>query len=322
MKKSLLLTISAACALIASADETAPSVMDLRNGEFQYNEDGSWVDVYNNDAATVDVDIFSATHAAPYPSYYYGSLPCVSTSNVNQSDFVTNQWGCMAGGAVKVDAEGNVETDDNGAVLAEAGAPYLMTYWSDYTEATSPMSAAILLSSESTMAAKEIYVCNHPYAYFVSINGNDYARKLDQEGDALKLQIHGIDENFEDNGKVVEHTLMYAADNGDGTFTPTGSTEWQKVDLSELGNIYGIYVTMTSTDASMWGINTPTYVCFDRFTVAPAAQSGVSAVDMDMNANTEAVYYTLQGVRTQANALTPGVYVKVVNNHASKVVIR
>jgi hypothetical protein len=319
MKKSLLLTISAACALCAAAD--APSVMDLRNGDFQYNANGSWTDVYNMSAATVDVDIFSATHAAPYGDayeYYYGFLPCVSTSNVNQDNFLTNQWGCMAGGAVKVDAEGNVETTEAGEVVAEAGAPYLMAYWSEWSE---PQAAAIYLSTEQSMEAKEIYICNQPYAYYVCLNGNGYGRALNQEGDALKLYIHGLDSDFEDNGKVVEHTLISAVDNGDGTFSPVGSTEWQRIDLSELGAINGIYFTMTSTDSGEYGINSPTYFCADRFTVAAADNSGVTAVEQDAN-NAEAVYYTIQGVRTAANALTPGVYVKVVNNKATKVVVR
>jgi hypothetical protein len=320
MKKSLLLSISAACALIAAADETAPSVMDLRNGEFTYNEDGSWTDVYSSDANTFDVDIFSANHYGS-TGYYYGSLPCTSTSNVNQENFLTNQWGCMAGGAVKVDDNGNVVTTD-GKIEAEAGAPYVMTYWSEYMEAYSSMTAAIFLSTESAMAAKEIYVCNQPYAYYVALNGDAYSRKLDQKGDVFKLLIHGINEDYVDNGKVVEHTLISAVDNGDGTYTPTGSTEWQRVDLSELGNICGIYVTMTSTDSGEWGMNTPAYVCLDRFTVAPANESGVTNVEMDNTANADAVYYTIQGVRTSANNLTPGVYVKVVNNHASKVQVR
>jgi hypothetical protein len=55
--------------------------------------------------------------------------------------------------------------------------------------------------------------------------------------------------------------------------------------------------------------------------VAAADNSGVTAVEQDAN-NAEAVYYTIQGVRTAANALTPGVYVKVVNNKATKVVVR
>jgi hypothetical protein len=78
---------------------------------------------------------------------------------------------------------------------------------------------------------------------------------------------------------------------------------------------------MTSTDSGEYGINSPTYFCADRFTVAAADNSGVTAVEQDAN-NAEAVYYTIQGVRTAANALTPGVYVKVVNNKATKVVVR
>ena len=48
---------------------------------------------------------------------------------------------------------------------------------------------------------------------------------------------------------------------------------------------------------------------------------GISDIAVDA-ANGDAVYYNLNGVRIAAENLTPGVYVKVVNGKASKVVVK
>lgn len=54
--------------------------------------------------------------------------------------------------------------------------------------------------------------------------------------------------------------------------------------------------------------------------VIKGAGSGVEGVAADAAA--EAVYYTVGGVRVATNALTPGIYVKVVGNKATKVVVK
>ena len=43
---------------------------------------------------------------------------------------------------------------------------------------------------------------------------------------------------------------------------------WQRVDLSSLGNIDKIIFELTSTDMGEYGMNTPSYFCLDRLTVA------------------------------------------------------
>ena len=53
-----------------------------------------------------------------------------------------------------------------------------------------------------------------------------------------------------------------------------------------------------------------------------STESGVSEVAVDTSTDAPVVYYTLQGVRVDAAALTPGVYVKVKGSEATKVVVR
>lgn len=318
MKKTLLLGILSAMALGATAEDV-DYVMDLRNGDFSYNEDGSWVDTYNDEAYTIDVDIFSASHSSWYEGSYNGFLPCVSTSNVNQENFVANQWGCMAGGAVKVDAEGNVVTE-NGAVVAEAGAPYLMAYWMEFMESPNYHGNQILLSTDQVLYAKEMYVCTQPYAYYTLENGDSFSRAFTQKDDQFVLHIHGLDADFEDNGKVVDYVLANSIEDGEGGYKPNQKTDWQLVDLSSLGQIAGVYFTMESTDTGVYGMNTPGYFCIDRFTVSTKESTAVAAIEAAEES--APVYYTLQGVKVAADALTSGIYVKVANGKASKIQIR
>jgi hypothetical protein len=324
MKKSLLFTILGTMALSAAATETSKNhVMDLRSGEFTFSDNGAWTDTYNEDAYTVDVDIFSASHSSGWSgSYYDGFIPCISTDNTDHSSdgWVANQWGCMAGGAVKVDENGNVLTDEEGNVLAEEGAPYLMCYWSAWYEYDENHVAQILLSTDKAMYAKEVYVSTHPYAYYTLVNGDSFSRAFNQADDEFTLLAHGLNSDFEDNGKVVKYVLTNTVDNGNGEYVPNQSTNWQRVDLSELGEVAGVYFTMESTDTGDYGINTPTYFCLDRFTVSEEPTSSVKEIAVE--GNSTPIYYTLQGVKVSGANLAPGVYVKVVNGKASKVQIR
>jgi hypothetical protein len=43
---------------------------------------------------------------------------------------------------------------------------------------------------------------------------------------------------------------------------------WQRVDLSPLGNVNKIVFELTSTDNGEYGMNTPSYFCLDRLTIA------------------------------------------------------
>lgn len=51
------------------------------------------------------------------------------------------------------------------------------------------------------------------------------------------------------------------------------------------------------------------------------ATGGISAVEIETN-NGEAVYYNLQGIRVNADALTPGIYVRRQGNKSVKVLVR
>ena len=325
MKKTLLFTFLAACAASASAEVGDVHVMDLRNGDFSYNESTKeWSEVYNTEILTVDVDIFSALHTATDWGggivSFNGFFPSTSTDNTDHTadSWTANQWGCMAGGAVKVDADGTVVTEADGTVATEPGAPFLIDCYSAWSGTTS---SSIYLSTDESMFAESIYMCQHPWAYFGCESGDGYARAFNLEDDQFTVTINALNTKMEPNGKSVTVVMANTKEDGNGGYVANQSTNWQKVDLSSLGLIGGIYITMDSSDSGNYGMNTAAYVCLDRFTVVSKDATSISEVSA--TDNSDATYYTLQGVKMPAGATLPaGTYVKVVGNQSSKVMIR
>ena len=111
------------------------------------------------------------------------------------------------------------------------------------------------------------YVNNTTYTVLSMQNGDDVfgAKKFSYDDhDWLKLIIKATDKDGKPTGKTVE---FYLADFR--TATSSGIiTNWTKVDLTPLGNkVNTITFDFESSDTGEWGINTPTYFCFDNLTI-------------------------------------------------------
>ena len=183
----------------------------------------------------------------------------------NSGDWVSNQWGNMAGGGIQTDAEGNVLKGGDGTVLTDPNIPYLLGYWGFYEGYYDYPPLSVVFND--VYQAEGVYVNNSPWPYYGNIRGDGFARALDQPGDYFKLIIHGMDENYEDNGKQVEY---YLAQNVGGTLIQSPNWEW--IDLSALGEVGGIYFTMESTDNSYGYPNTAIYFCMDKLQVKIAGE--------------------------------------------------
>ncbi len=134
---------------------------------------------------------------------------------------------------------------------------------------TSPQSVIVLQGAAAGGAVEGFYVTNGTYPYLSMLEGDGFAKKFGGEsGDdpdffllTIKKYLGGelgtdsvnfylADYRFEDNSQdyIVE--------------------EWTYVDLSTLGNADSLQFTMSSTDNSMFGMNTPAYFCMDDLTTA------------------------------------------------------
>jgi len=237
---------------------------------FTLDANGVWTETYNDvDFPFIEFNnstfIFSHLGAGEGDSWggYYWDGFTYSKNGDNTdygTDWVNNQWGNMAGGGIKTDAAGNILTD-NGVVLTDPNLPYLLGYWGFMDGYYDYPTLSVIF--DDVYQIKEVYINNCPWAYYGNIHTDGTSTPFTEEGDYFKLFIHGLDENYEDNGKTIEYIL---AEFKDGVLHQ--SSNWEKVDLSALGEVGGIYFTMESTDTDpMWGMNTAAYFCMDKLQV-------------------------------------------------------
>jgi len=107
------------------------------------------------------------------------------------------------------------------------------------------------------------WVTNTTYAALSMINGDDIAKKF-ETGDWFKLIISAYDKDGNATGSIVEFYLadLRTAD------SPGVITEWTMVDLTPLGNkVHKVVFDFASSDMGAWGMNTPTYFCFDNLAI-------------------------------------------------------
>ena len=104
---------------------------------------------------------------------------------------------------------------------------------------------------------QSIEVCNTTFTALAIRDGSNFSRKF-TSGDWYKVIFKGYDVYNQASG-VVE---FYAADFRNGKSYIC--SEWTKVNLSSLGAVSKIEITMDSSDTGEWGINTPCYIGLDN----------------------------------------------------------
>jgi hypothetical protein len=112
---------------------------------------------------------------------------------------------------------------------------------------------------------QSINVCNITYTALSMKSGDFVAKKFGGESgndeDFLKLIIKGLDANGAELSKIdffladfrfADNTKDYIVD------------KWTTVDLTSLGAVNKVTFSFESSDSGAFGINTPTYFCFDN----------------------------------------------------------
>jgi hypothetical protein len=129
---------------------------------------------------------------------------------------------------------------------AYAGKNYVVWYEDGFTPNAVKLNAAAVVPG--------MYVCNNVYALSSMKDGDAIAGEPFGEGDYFTLIITGSLEGKDVNAKV-------EFDLGRGT---NFVTEWTYVDLSKLGKIDELHFAFEGSRTGDWGLNTPTYFCFDN----------------------------------------------------------
>lgn len=121
------------------------------------------------------------------------------------------------------------------------------------------MNTDFLMNTDATLTG--MYVTLNSYALSSILNGDSYAKKFGT-GDWFKLTVSGGTQGA--GGVVIKKSVdFYLAD-----FREEGNwkvaDKWMWMDLSQLGEVGVLRFSLSSSDTSAYGMNTPAYFCFDN----------------------------------------------------------
>lgn len=216
--------------------------------------------------------------------------------------------------------------------IAGEGTPFLVGYFAAF-DYMSGNAASTTVYFDGEYYPTQVSVCQSLYTLESITNGDGFARAF-TDTDTLTLIVHGLNNLYEEVGSVKYHLAVGRKFN----------TAWEAIDLSSLGKVWGLAVTMTSTDGSAYGPNTPTYFALDGLKVSTTEPtSAIKTVDGDAfalvahrdyvelrNASAPIEVYNLQGIRmlttNEASFATTGwpcgVYIVRGNGTTAKFVKR
>lgn len=213
-------------------------------------------------------------------AYWYGCAYTNSKSNSYNS--LSDQNHSVTGGGY--------QGSDNFAVCYYTGA------WG-----TPPIITA--LNSELGTALTGCYITNSAYAYNAMSVGDGFARAFAQ-GDWLKVTFTA------DNGKTVDYYLGdYRSEDVTKNYI---LNQWDWVDLSPLGQVKTVTLSMSGSDMGAYGLNTPAYVCLDDFNgTAPATSVNPTYINK-VGTTSSPQYYNINGMRS--NTIQPGINIIRLND--------
>lgn len=117
----------------------------------------------------------------------------------------------------------------------------------------------VTLTTTEPAVVPGVYVTNAAYAFNSITNGDSFAKKF-AAGDWFKITATGYDDEEEETGKKDFYLCNLTSSNDDDWYIVN---KWEYMDLSTLGEVRSIKFTLSSTDSGAWGMNTPSYFCFD-----------------------------------------------------------
>ncbi|MDR0955031.1 MAG: DUF4465 domain-containing protein [Rikenellaceae bacterium] len=156
-------------------------------------------------------------------------------------------------------------TGNQCSVYAEGGAGGSLTfavatgmlndYGGDY--------ARIAFGGQTEELIESFQVSNATYPALSMIEGDAFAKQFTYEdADWLKLVITG----YNAAGTATGTVDYYLADFRSAT-APGVVEGWKQVNLSSLGKVNRLEFSFESSDTGLYGVNTPTYFCFDDLVI-------------------------------------------------------
>jgi hypothetical protein len=208
-------------------------------------------EVVDKTIATFEEAAISPTAAESYFAYSVDTTVSLKSGiyEADQSVVVYDDpyvTGAVVSNITSTDFKDYKDAYKSAAGGAYAGKNYVVWYEDGFTVNT--------IKLETAAVVPGFYVCNNVYALNSMKNGDDFAGDPFGADDYFKLIIAGSLE-----GRAVNTTVEFYL--GQGT---NFVTNWTYVDLSKLGKIDELYFGFDGSRKGDWGLNTPTYFCFDN----------------------------------------------------------
>jgi len=162
--------------------------------------------------------------------------------------------------------------------IVSEGSTYGVSYPSSWGATT------IKFDDNKAHTVKGFYTTNSTYAALAMKNGDAFSKKFGGESgydpDWFKLSIWG-----HHNGTQTDTIEYYLADFRFNNHENDYIIEtWQWIELTSLGYVDSLQMSLSSSDNGQWGMNTPNYYCADNFYVG-AAEVGITESAESANVN-------------------------------------
>ncbi|MGD2035275.1 MAG: DUF4465 domain-containing protein [Bacteroidales bacterium] len=198
------------------------------------------------------------------------------------------------------------------------GVAFVPTDW----VTTEPLPVHLAFSDTTTHNVKGFYVTNSTYSTLSMEQGDAFAKKFGGESgndpDYFKLLIWG-----KTNGMETDTIEFFLADyrfedNAKDYIIKT----WQWIELSSLGEIDTLLLSLASSDVGEWGINTPLYFNIDNFLIdTDAAPEVINPIaDITVPENSADSVISLAGVFTDSDNDDAAIEKSVKSNSNSTLV--
>lgn len=122
-----------------------------------------------------------------------------------------------------------------------------------------------LKEAASGQTVEGLYVTNNTYAYLSMLNGDNFAKRFGGEDgtdpDFLLLTVKG----YRDGNLTTDSVDFYLADyRFEDNSEDYVVADWRFLSLAALGGVDSLSFTMSGSDLSEVGLNTPAYFCIDN----------------------------------------------------------
>lgn len=143
------------------------------------------------------------------------------------------------------------------------------------------------------------YITNATYPYLSMLNGDGFAKKFGgatgDDPDFLLLTIKKYKNGILSTDSVDFYLADYRFSDNTQDYI---INDWQYVDLTSLGDVDSLSFSLSSTDNSTFGMNTPAYFCIDNFETADYSVNTtiISAPTFRVFPNPTSDYIVIEGL--------------------------